>query len=65
MAGKSFRIVPKISDNLIGLFIVCPSTGESRQVALIECPADKQVNDNMELAEKISKAYRKRLKKSI
>ncbi len=65
MAGKNFRIVPKISNNLIGLFVVSPSTGENRQVALIECPADRQMNDNVELAEEISRAYRKRLRKSV
>ena len=65
MAGKNLRIVPKISNNLIGIFICIPSTGERRQVALVECPNDNQLNDNIELADTICKAYRKRLNKSV
>lgn len=65
MAGKNFRVVPKINGNLIGLFIVMPSTGQCRQVALIECPTDDQMNDNVELAETVCNAYRKRIRKSV
>lgn len=65
VAGKSFRIVPKIDGNLIAVYIYRPSTGESRQVALIECPTDNQMNDSMELANEFCKAYRKRLNRSI
>ena len=45
MAGKNIRVVPKISNNLIAVYICIPSTGESRQVALVECPNDNQLND--------------------
>lgn len=65
MAGKNIRVVPKISNNLIAVYICIPSTGESRQVALVECPNDNQLNDNVELADEICRAYRKRINKSI
>ncbi|MCM1118079.1 MAG: hypothetical protein NC543_01780 [bacterium] len=65
MATKSFRVVPKINNNLIAIFVCVPATGESRQVALIECPNDNQLSDNVELAEELCKIYRKRLNKSI
>ena len=63
--AKGFKLVPKINGNMIAVFLVLPSTGESRQVALVECPNDSQMNDNVMLAEEICKAYRKRLNKSI
>ena len=33
----------------------------SRQVALVECPNDNQLNDNVELADELCRTYRKRL----
>ena len=65
MAKKNIRVVPKISNNLIAVYICIPSTGESRQVALVECPNDNQLNDNVELAGEICRTYRKRINKSI
>lgn len=65
MAKKNIRVVPKISNNLIAVYICIPSTGESRQVALVECPNDSQLGDNVELADVLCTAYRKRLNKSI
>ena len=65
MAKKNIRVVPKISNNLLAVYICIPSTGESRQVALVECPNDNQLNDNVELADEICRTYRKRINKSI
>ena len=65
MAGKNIRVVPKISNNLIAVYICIPSTGESRQVALVECPNDNQLNDNVELADEICRTYRKRINKRV
>ena len=65
MAKKNIRVVPKISNNLIAVYICIPSTGESRQVALVECPNDNQLNDNVDLADEICRTYRKRINKSI
>ena len=45
------RVIPKINGNMIGVFVHIPATGESRQVALVECPNDNQLNDNVELAD--------------
>ncbi len=59
MAKKNIRVVPKISNNLIAVYICIPSTGESRQVALVECPNDNQLNDNVELADELCKVYLK------
>ncbi len=63
--ANGLRVVPKIDGNIIGIFMHMPSTGETRQVAMIETPIDYQLNDNMELAEEVCKAYRKRINKSI
>ncbi len=63
--AKNFRVIHKISNNLIGIYVHIPSTGESRQVALVECPNDCQLGDNVELADMLCTAYRKRLNKSI
>ena len=49
--AKNFRIVHKISNNLIAIYVCVPATGESRQVALVECPNDSQLGDNVELAD--------------
>ena len=59
MAKKNIRVVPKISNNLIAVYICIPSTGESRQVALVECPNDNQLNDNVELADELCKEQSK------
>lgn len=65
MGNTSFRLVPKIEGNKIGIFLVVPSMGQSRQVAYLEVLDDCQLNDNMELANEVCTAYRKRLRKSI
>lgn len=65
MAGKGFRVVPKINNNLIAIYVCVPATGESRQVVLVECPNDNQLYDNLQMADMICTAYRKRLNKSI
>lgn len=65
MGNTSFRLVPKIEGNKIGIFLVAPSMRQSRQVAYLEVPDDCQLNDNMELANEVCTAYRKRLRKSI
>ena len=55
--AKNFRIVHKISNNLIAIYVCVPATGESRQVALVECPNDSQLGDNVELADVLCTAY--------
>ena len=42
MGNTSFRLVPKIEGNKIGIFLVVPSMGQSRQVAYLEVPDDCQ-----------------------
>ena len=65
MANPSFRVVPKIDNNRIAIFVVLASTGHTRQVAYLEVPNDCQMNDNVELANEICQAYRKRMRKSL
>ena len=43
MGNTSFRLVPKIEGNKIGIFLVVPSMGQSRQVAYLEVPDDCQL----------------------
>jgi len=62
---QNIKVVPKINGNIIGIYVYMPASGQTRQVALIECPADDQIGDNVELAEAIKNAYQKRLKKSL
>jgi len=62
---QNIKVVPKINGNIIGIYVYMPASGQTRQVALIESPADDQIGDNVELAEAIKNAYQKRLKKSL
>ncbi len=62
---QNIRVVPKISGNMIGIYVYMPASGQTRQVALIECPADDQMGDNVELAEAVKGAYKRRLRKSL
>lgn len=63
--ASGYRVVPKISGNMIGFFLVSNKSGEIRQVGLIECPHDNQMNDNVILADEVSKMYGKRLRRSV
>ncbi len=65
MGVQNYRVVPKINGNIIGIYVYMPASGQTRQVALIECPADDQMGDNVELAEAVKNAYKRRLRKSL
>jgi len=50
---------------MIGIYVYMPASNQTRQVALIECPLDDQMGDNVELAEAVKDAYKRRLRKSL
>lgn len=65
MGRTGFQIVPKmITANVMQIYIVIKN-GETRQIAEIHCPNDGQMNDNLELAESICAAIKKRIRKSV
>lgn len=65
MAGHNFKLVPKMSGNKIIILFVVPSAGECRQIASLEVPNDFQLNDNLDFANEVCQAYKKRIRKSI
>ena len=61
----NFRMVPKmISPDTCDIYIVL-SNGDSRQIARVLFPHDGQMNDNLECAETVCIALKKRVKKSV
>ena len=61
---QSFKLVPKFSGNAIGIFIVLPNW-EYRQILHCICPDDKQLGDNVKVAEDIIPILRKRIRGSL
>ena len=60
---SGFQIVPKIHDNII--FIHFVTSTENECIAQLRCPNDGQMNDNLELAQTVSSAYKRRIRKSV
>lgn len=50
--------------NVFGFFMVTP-IGEARQLAIVECPMDGQLNDSLVMCQDIKAAIMKRLRKSV
>lgn len=64
--GKSgFRIVPKMVDANRCEFNIVLNSGEYKAIAWVIFPADGQMNDNMQAAQEISDALKKRIRKSV
>ena len=61
---NGYNIVPKIYNNVIYI-VYAAETGEKRVIGQIQCPIDGQLNHDVELAEAVALAVRKRLRKSI
>ncbi|MCX4267819.1 MAG: hypothetical protein OSJ62_04035 [Lachnospiraceae bacterium] len=62
--GQSFRLVPKMEQNLLRIFLVY-SGGKNEEIARVVMPHDNQMNDNVNCAEEICTAIRKRIKRSV
>ena len=62
--GNRFKIVSKMPyNNIIEIYIVI--NGNSRRIAVLETPNDKQISDNVELSETVCAAIQKRIRKSV
>mgnify|MGYP004552159047 FL=1 len=61
---NGYNIVPKIYNNVIYIVYVSDS-GEKRVIGQVQCPIDGQLNNDVELAEAVALAVRKRLRKSV
>lgn len=61
--GNRFRIISKMPySNVIEIYIVV--NGDSRKIAVLETPNDRQISDNVELSETVCAAIQKRIRKS-
>ena len=62
--GNRFKIVSKMPySNIIEIYIVI--NGNSRRIAVLETPNDKQISENVELSETVCAAIQKRIRKSV
>ena len=64
MASTSYKVVPKMDGYKIAIFFAL-SNGDIRQIAYMEVPDDKQLNDNIVFINEVLTAYKKRIRKSL
>ncbi|MBQ3794845.1 MAG: hypothetical protein II842_00940 [Butyrivibrio sp.] len=65
MRGNSFRLVPKMIDNVtFGIWAV-DTSGYCKQIGAFNVPNDGQMNDNLEAAQAICDVLKKRIRKSV
>ena len=65
MGNNNLRVVPKMPcPNIIEFYLV-NRANETRKIGILEMPCDNQLNDNLELAEAVCTAMRKRIRKSV
>lgn len=60
---SGFQIVPKFNDNIIYFHYV--TAADNACIGQIRCPNDGQMNDNLELAQTITGAIKRRIRKSV
>ena len=60
--ANNFQLIPKFVRN--GIYLV-RQTGEAIMLAKIICPDDKQLGDNVALANEFLPIMRKRIKRSL
>jgi hypothetical protein len=65
MARTGFRVVPKMVDANKCEFDIVLNNGEFRAIAWVVFPADGQLNDNLDAANEIAAALKKRIRKSV
>lgn len=64
MANSNFKLVTKMDKNIGAVFLVFPN-GESKDIAWIRFPNDKQMGDNLDVLNTIVPIIRKRIRKSL
>ena len=64
MGKLSFRIVPRMVRQGDWVFDIVLSNGESKTIGEVLMPNDGQLRDDVEVAEEIATALRKRIRKS-
>lgn len=62
--NRNYRIIPKISNNILSIGIVFAS-GDAREICRAYLPDDNQLNDNCVCAEEICAALKRRFRKSV
>lgn len=60
----SVRLVQKFTGNVLDIGIAY-ANGDSEQIARVVMPNDKQINDDLECANAICVALKKRIRKSV
>lgn len=60
----SVRLVQKFTGNILDIGIAY-ANGDSEQIARVVMPNDKQINDDLECANAICVALKKRIRKSV
>ena len=60
---SGFQIVPKYNDNVIFFHYV--TAADNACIGQIRCPNDGQMNDNLELAQTVTNALKRRIRKSV
>lgn len=60
----SVRLIQKFSGNVLDIGIAY-ANGDSEQIARVVMPNDKQINDDLECANAICVALKKRIRKSV
>lgn len=60
-----FRIVPKMMDSATLSIWLVHNNGEQLELGRMRMPMDGQMNDNLECAQSICTALRKRIRKSV
>lgn len=63
--GTGFRVVPKMLDGATLSVWVVFSNGDNMELGRLRMPMDGQMNDNLECAQTICDALKKRIRKSI
>lgn len=63
--GICFRVVPKMMDAATLSVWLVYSNGDWLELGRIRMPADGQMNDNLECAQTICDALKKRIRKSV
>ena len=65
MGRTGFRIVPKMINPNVCVFLFVLNNGDNRVIAEVHFPADGQMNDNLEAAQAIVAILSKRVRKSV
>lgn len=62
--SANFKLIPKFSENLMEIWLVLPN-GESRAIAWVTFPNDKQMAHNVQAGSDICTILKKRIRLSV